>query len=154
MRGKKPGLKNSNVYVLHNDQKSPETIAAEMKPHDLPADVAREWDLIAPELAKLNRLHPAHVNAAVEYCLCVARLKTIRAKLPTIDHETYEVKGRNGQQLKTHPLIPQLNETWRQWRNLTAAFGLTPTDERSLDTGNRDLFENEFNARMGKYGNV
>ena len=144
MRGRKPNLDKSNVVSIGAAQKQPEEIAFDLRPHNLPEPLACEWDKIAPELVKIGRLKPYFVDTVVEYCICRVRLKEMRELFKTLSDELYEVEGRNGKQLKTHPHVAQLNETWRQWRNLSAALGLTPTDERALDTEQMSLFD-EFN---------
>jgi phage terminase small subunit len=51
------------------------------------------------------------------------------------------VQGRNGSQLKAHPHVAQMNETWRQWRSLMAELGLSPTAERNMMPGQGNLFD-------------
>lgn len=62
------------------------------------------------------------------------------AGTPGLDAEMYVVRGRNGTQIKSHPFVAQLNETWRQWRSLMMELGLSPVSERNLQPGQGDLF--------------
>ena len=123
-------------------------LAADLKPFDLSEYEARVWDRIAPQLAMQERLKPHFVDTVAEYCRALMRMRSLRMTLHD-EGETYTVKGRNGEQHKSRPEVAQLNETWRQWRNLTAALGLTPADERGLAAGNGDLFDNPFDKLGG-----
>jgi len=148
---------------------SPATLARRLCPKGVTKEERREWLRGATMLADptLDRLKSHYVDAIVEYCRLTIRLRTIRkffcdlqemrrvekqAATPAhsaigeiqCEHplaaEIYEVEGRNGLQLKAHPHVAQLNETWRQWRSLLAILGLSPTDERNLLPGQGDLF--------------
>ncbi|WP_119309728.1 P27 family phage terminase small subunit [Cohaesibacter haloalkalitolerans] len=153
-RGRKPDFEN--VVRFKNDGGIPfeeqcEQLAAELKPFDLTEYEALIWDRIAPQLAEQQRLKAHFVDTVAEYCRALIRMRALRSTLLD-EGETYVVEGRNGKQYKSRPEVAQLNETWRQWRNLTAALGLTPVDERGLAAGQGDLFppggENPF-AGMG-----
>ncbi|MDD2870227.1 phage terminase small subunit P27 family [Neomegalonema sp.] len=122
--------------------------AAARKPFNLTADEAALWDEIAPELAKLGRLKAIFVHAVHEYVAALARLRAYRAELRE-DGETYEVKGRNGDQQKSVPAVAQYNESWRQWRALAAELGLTPASERGLGGAVRDLFDDPADEFLG-----
>lgn len=118
-------------------------LAEDLKPHGLPEALGGEWDRIAPVLAdpSLDRLKPQYVDCVLEYCRVVVRLRELRAQFASVSEETYEVSGRNGDQLKTHPVVAQINEAWRQWRSLVGMLGLSPADARALVPGQGDLFE-------------
>jgi phage terminase small subunit len=131
MSGRKPEL--SNVHYLPgigqvtSEQKA---IAASYKP--LMSDSAGVvWDRLAPELMALNRLKPHFVDAFAEYCYLLTRIAETRKYLIEND-ETYIIFGRNGEQHKSRPQVAQLNDDWRKLQRLTACFGLTPSDEKSL----------------------
>lgn len=125
-------------------------MAEDLKPVDLTEREAAVWDRLAPQLAMQGRLKAHFVDSVSEYCRALMRMKILREKLED-EGETYIVEGRNGAQIKSRPEVAQLNQTWSNWRNLTAALGLTPTDERGLAAGQGDLFpdKNEF-ASLGK----
>jgi phage terminase small subunit len=90
----------------------------------------------------VDRLKPRFVDAILEYCRATVRLRRLREAMPEIVNELYRVEaGRNGMQIKSHPFVGQVNETWRQWRSLVAMLGLSPTDERNLLPGQGDLFD-------------
>jgi phage terminase small subunit len=62
--------------------------------------------------------------------------------MSTLQAEIYRVEaGRNGTQIKTHPFVAQINESWRQWRCMIGMLGLSPADERNLIPGQGDLFD-------------
>jgi P27 family predicted phage terminase small subunit len=131
--------------------------------------------LAAPNL---DRLQHHFVDTVAEYCRASIRLRDLRqffvdltaanklkrqAAVPLhtavtdskvecehpLGAEVYEVEGRNGAQLKTHPLVAQLNETWRQWRSLMMELGLSPASERNLIPGQGDLFNDPAEGYLG-----
>lgn len=155
-KGRKPNLEN--VVPLKAGDGVPldercEQMARDLKPFELTEYEALIWDRIAPQLAMQNRLKPHFVDTIAEYCRALIRMRALRSTLQE-EGETYTVHGRNGQQYKSRPEVAQLNETWRQWRNLTAALGLTPIDERGLAAGQGDLFpgDNPFESFGGGAG--
>ena len=150
MRGRKP--KPANVVPLHSgataesEQRRKEAAkrkADELRPRGLTGDVRREWDRVAPMLADpaLDRLKPHFADVVLEYCRAIVRLRDLRASMPKLEDETYEISGRNGEQVKSRPEVAQINETWRHWRSLVAMLGLSPADERNLAPGQGDLFD-------------
>jgi len=165
MRGRKPKL-HLVIPTCSEDGPTPETVretvVAEairrLRPRGLPADVAKEWDRVARLLSDpvVDRLKPRFVDVIVEYCRATVRLRKLRAffddlaekmaaesKEPpnSIAAEIHETAGRNGEQLKCHPLTGQMNEAWRQWRALVQMLGLSPADERNMLPGQGDLFD-------------
>ena len=150
-RGRKPDLENvvpmkATDGLTHEERA--ERDAAALKPCDLTEYEAQIWDRIAPQLAQQGRLKPYYVDTVAEYCRALIRMRALRSTLQE-EGETYSVSGRNGTQYKSRPEVAQLNETWRQWRNLTAALGLSPTDERGLAEGQGDLFPDADNPFAG-----
>lgn len=153
VRGRKadPG----NVVPMKSDSGVPfdeqcARLAEDLKPFDLTEREGAVWDRLAPQLAMQKRLKAHFVDSVAEYCRALMRMKELREILQE-KGETYIVEGRNGAQIKSRPEVAQLNQTWSNWRNLTAALGLTPTDERGLAVGQGDLFpgENDF-AKLGR----
>jgi phage terminase small subunit len=155
MRGRKPMLPK---VVPMTAGKSPESedhrqaaiarAVEKLRPSDLSPEVAKEWMRVGHILAapNLNRLHPHFVDVIAEYCRAVVRLRTLRARFAAVDDEVRTTSLRHGPQLKSHPHIAQINETWRQWRSMVAMLGLSPTDERNLITGNQgDFFDESDN---------
>lgn len=126
--------------------------AREMRPRGLPTDIAREWDRVASILADpaVDRLQARFVDVIVEYCRATVRLRSLRERMPTLDHEVYSSETRNGLQLKSKPEVAQLNEAWRQWRSLVALLGLSPADERNLTPGQADLFDDPADSYFAR----
>lgn len=145
-------------------------LAYRLRPRGLDSGMRSEWMRVAPMLADpgLDRLKPHFVDTVLEYCRVMIRLRDIRQFFSDLEEtrrlqkiyatrahsaigdiecehplagEIYEVKGRNGAQLKAHPHVAQMNEAWRQWRSLVAMLGLSPTDERNMTAGQGDLFD-------------
>ena len=151
MRGRKP--KVDNVIPMRPDDpdgmeasRAAATARAvvKLRPKGLSPELRKEWTRVAPLLAEptVDRLKPRFVDVIIEYCRATVRLRLLRETMPTINMEIYRVEaGRNGTQVKTHPYIAQINETWRQWRSLVAMLGLSPADERNMIPGQGDLFD-------------
>ncbi|MCB1499723.1 MAG: P27 family phage terminase small subunit [Bauldia sp.] len=150
MRGRKPKL--DNVIPMRGDGASTEEarrhtvdqLIRRLQPRDLTKDQRAEWRRVGRLLADptVDRLKPRFVDVIAEYCRAVVRLRTLRDAMPRINMEIYRVEaGRNGTQVKTHPYVAQINESWRQWRSLVAMLGLSPADERNMLPGQGDLFD-------------
>lgn len=147
MRGAKPKL--DNIIPMRRDDaevdrdKAVQRLIRKLRPRGLDAELKREWDRVAAILADptVDRLKPRYVDTILEYCRANVRLRELRTAMPTVFQEIYKVEGRNGSQVKAHPFVGQVNETWRQWRSMVAMLGLSPTDERNLLPGQGDLFD-------------
>lgn len=147
--------------------------ADKLRPRGITKSEFKEWNRVAPMLAdpRIDRLKAHFVDAALELCRVNLRLRGFRdyfaknkidlaADVPGnhamrvtgeagLDAEMYVVEGRNGIQLKSHPFVAQMNETWRQWRSLISMFGLNPTDERNMMPGQGGLFDDPANEFYG-----
>lgn len=150
MRGAKPKLKNVVPMREADDPRSAVAREATVRhairalmPRGMSKDLQAEWRRVARILAdpSVDRLKPRYVDVICEYCRATVRLRTLRDAMPTVAAEVYRVKSRNGDQIKSHPFVAQVNEQWRQWRSLVAMLGLSPTDERNLLPGQGDLFD-------------
>lgn len=164
MRGAKP--KSKNVIPMRGDHAQAASLRAQavrravngLRPRGLDDEMRKEWNRVAHILADptVDRLKARYVDVIVEYCRATVRLRKIREAFDLIAHraaeedgkavdrlgaEIHVTAGRNGEQLKSHPHVGQMNETWRQWRSLVAMLGLSPTDERNLIPGQGDLFD-------------
>jgi P27 family predicted phage terminase small subunit len=170
MQGRKPKSSNVIPLTGGAPRLSPAALARKLCPRGLPKDERREFLRVAMLLAEpaLDRLKPQYTDAILEYCRAALRLRAFRqfflsngasieergenidggmkamverfAGTPGLDAEVYVVRGRNGIQIKSHPFVAQLNETWRQWRSLMMELGLSPASERNLQPGQGDLF--------------
>lgn len=151
MRGRKPKLDNV-IPMRSDDGADPDALrdqvikraVVKLRPKGLPPDLRKEWGRVALLLAdpSVDRLKARFVDTILEYCRACLRLRLLRETMPTINMEIYRVEaGRNGTQVKTHPYVAQINETWRQWRSLVAMLGLSPADERNMIPGQGDLFD-------------
>lgn len=113
-----------------------------IKPKGLGHELSKEFDRVALFLAAADRLRPHYVDSIVEYCRATVRLRALRASFGSLEDEIHHTEGRNGEQIKLHPHVGQINVAWREWRSLACAMGLTPADEKSLaDSGAGESFE-------------
>lgn len=145
MRGQKPKLVEPGKFSVLPLYDEPQAIhyarAQALRPDDLLTESELKiWDRNAPQLAMLGRLKPHFVDAFCEYCRVVRRLADARNYLDKEDW-TYATSGRNGDLRKSRPEVAQLNDDWRKWRSLVGEFGLAPAAERSMQTGQSDLFD-------------
>ena len=149
MRGAKPKLKNvipmrpDDVDAAKMRKAATRRAINKLMPRNLSDDIKAEYKRVADILADptVDRLKARYIDVIIEYCRATIRLRGFRDAMPTLNLEIYRVKSRNGDQVKSHPYVAQLNETWRQWRSLVAMLGLSPTDERNLLPGQGDLFD-------------
>lgn len=170
MQGRKPKQSNVVPLKGAKPRLPPAALAKKLCPRGVTKEERKEWMRVATMLAEpsLDRLKPHFVDAVLEYCRASIRLRTIRQffvdlqemrrvekESATARHtmigeiecehpisaEFYEVQGRNGAQLKQHPHVGQMNETWRQWRSLMMELGLSPASERNMMPGQGDLFD-------------
>ncbi|MBR1206973.1 MULTISPECIES: P27 family phage terminase small subunit [unclassified Bradyrhizobium] len=149
MRGAKPKLRNV-VPMRPDDQDAAKRrrsaqlrLINKLKPKGLSPELLKEYRRVAEILSEpsVDRLKPRFLDTIVEYCRSTQRLNSLRSAMPTLAHEIYRVKTRNGDQVKSHPYVAQVNEEWRKWRSLVAMLGLSPTDERNLLPGQGDFFD-------------
>lgn len=170
MQGRKPKATNVIPLTGRGSPRlTPKQLATRLCPRGLTKEERKEWMRVGVMLAEptVDRLKPHFVDTVVEYCRATIRLRTIRqffidlqemrriekeAATPAhsaigeiaCEHplaaEVYEVEGRNGAQLKAHPHVAQLNETWRQWRSLMMELRLSPSSERNIIPGQGELF--------------
>jgi phage terminase small subunit len=153
-------------------------LVRKLRPRGLPPAELKEWNRVGPLLADptVDRLKPHFVDIVLEYCRATIRLRDIRTYFADLQEtrrlqkqfetprhsaigeiecehplaaEMYEVKGRNGSQLKAHPHVAQLNETWRQWRSLMMELGLSPASERNMMPGQGGLFDDPASEFYG-----
>lgn len=149
MRGAKPKLRNvvpmrpDDVDAAKRRRAAQMRLIRKLKPKGLSPELEAEYRRVAEILSEpsVDRLKPRFLDTIVEYCRCTVRLNSLRSAMPTLTHEIYRVKTRNGDQVKSHPYVAQVNEEWRKWRSLVAMLGLSPTDERNLLPGQGDLFD-------------
>jgi P27 family predicted phage terminase small subunit len=140
-RGPKPKLTNvipmTGAGAPRGKGQSVAQAVTRMRPKKMPEDLRKEWDRVARLLAEptVDRLKPRFVDTITEYCRATLRLRYLREAMPQLNTEIYRVEaGRNGTQIKQHPYVGQLHETWREWRTLVAMLGLSPADERNLNS--------------------
>jgi phage terminase small subunit len=143
---RKPKLVGGNNFSALPLHDAPQSVhyarAAALRPVDELSDAELKiWDRTAPQLAMLGRLKPHFVDAFCEYCRIMRRLADARSFLDESEW-TFVVTGRNGTQHKSRPQVAQLNDDWRKWRSLVGEFGLAPSSERNMISGQGDLFDN------------
>lgn len=131
-------MKNINVLKFQG-KNAAEELAIALCPKGLTPVLRAEWMRVATMLAQpgIERLKPHFVDAIMEYCHLTVRMKEIReffeAGKGNLDNEIYTSETRNGEQIKNHPLVGQLNDAHSKWRALASDFGLTPRAERLMN---------------------
>ena len=148
MKGRKPSADNvvpltSEEGKGANFEERARARAAELKPEGLSFTVSAIWDRLAPVLCdpRKNRLNETNAYMFEQLCWTIDRHERLRVDISD-NGETYESMTRNGKQFKSRPEVGQLNETWRQIRQLASDFGMTPAAERGLQgNGQLGLFD-------------
>lgn len=122
--------------TMHRD------IARQFRPPKMAAAHRKVWDRIAPELSKLGRLKPHHVDVVAEYCYIKVRMDKVRM---TLDKEgwTYQTTGRHGVQKKNRPEVAQYNDDFRKWNSLVAQLGLSAATELRFNDRQGSLFDSD-----------
>jgi len=143
MAGRKPEFSNVHYLPGSGQVTSEQRDIAESYKPEMSESAGSVWDRLAPEMMALGRLKPHFVDAFAEYCYLLTRIAETRKYLAEND-ETYVVYGRNGEQHKSRPQVAQLNDDWRKLQRLTACFGLTPSDEKTLINSIQGSLLDEF----------
>lgn len=97
----------------------------------LTIDQLEIYDRIAPILAANDRLSGVCLDYVVEYCRITDDLDK-NAILLGEEGKTYEVSGRNGNQIKNRPEVGDCHELRRQQRAYGAELMLSPQAEIQL----------------------
>jgi phage terminase small subunit len=150
MQGRKPAM--GTVLPMRSDAAAVAAAAADrerefkrlakrkakaLMPKGLDDKVRATWLHYAAMLAHptLDRLKPHYCYGVLQLCKTITLIDGIDEELAkaakaanttAIAVRIYRVKGRNGDQVKTHPLVVQRNEAERQLWHWMDEFGLTP----------------------------
>lgn len=143
---KHPSFDQGKAAAEENTAKHKE-FAKSLMPRGMSTDEKRVWNRLSPELVKLGRLKPHHVDFVQEYCVVKVRMDTTRTMLDKLDW-TYITTGRHGTQHKSRPEVAQLNDDWRKWNSLVAQLGLSPATELRFNDKQGSLFGDD------EFGNV
>lgn len=145
-RGRKP--EQDVVVPLADDGVQPHNLEErakarldELRPEGMQSELRWVFDRLALPLCHptVNRLTPVNVFMFQQLCRAVLRHERLIVELE--DGETYVSEGRQGKQIKSRPEVAQLNETFRQIRGLAGEFGMTPSTERGLKSGQQLGFD-------------
>ena len=166
MQGRKPTM--GTVLPMRPDGAAPQVDrekalvagarrqAKKLMPKGLRPRVAEAWMHFGSLLChpSLDRLRAIYGFAHLQLCLSVVLVEEIDeelakaaalAKTSLIAVRIYRVKGRNGDQVKTHPLVVQRYEAIRELSHWMDEFGLTPSADlrirRLFEAGQGDLFD-------------
>lgn len=99
------------------------------KPDDLSPDAAAFWDLVVPELARLELIKPEDAGALVALCEAFADLKESRRLVRKHGPTAHTADGRP----VSSPWVAQRNASSREFRAWCCEFGLTPASESRVD---------------------
>lgn len=138
---KHPAYEEGTAKAQENDEFHAAR-AAELRPTSLQGEELEIWDRLAPEMSKLGRLKPHHVEAVAEYCIVKVRMNETRRHLEASDW-TYMTEGRHGMQIKSRPEAGQYNDDWRKWNSLVAQLGLSPATDLRFNDRQGSLFEDD-----------
>ncbi len=143
------------------EEKTEAEKAGELGKYPMPAEVrsrgrAKEvWHRLLPDLLNQGKMKTDYLDAFARLCILTHEwyelTEDIEGSSKETQKRTFVVTGRNGRQIKSHPLVYQRSETHKELRVLSGQFGLAPKDEKELTNGaaQGDLFErmdDELNA--------
>lgn len=117
------------------------TIAASLMPTDWDEMVGKDmadkmrlaWNSVAPGLVLRNRLNDLFVIPLAELCYYKVQNDDLKKWLAE-NGMTYETITRNGLQHKNHPQVAQQNRVFELLMRCIGKFGLTPADEKLLQS--------------------
>lgn len=138
-RGPLPNAKLSLVVhgdnVVHNEQKQPPCRPEEPDwrellggDRQLQLDAAAEWLLTVQDLIDRGELARCDVTAAIDMCMCHARLRECERIL---SREGYTIRGAQEQQIR-HPVTATLNQYRAQMQRYRMEFGLSPGTRKRI----------------------
>ncbi|PNQ53670.1 hypothetical protein C1141_20035, partial [Vibrio agarivorans] len=136
-------LKHPSLDSQSDNYEKHVAAAERQKPGDLSPEEAAVWDVIAPLMSALNRLHAQFIDFVVEYCIVSARIKRLRKFLDEHDWY-YTTESTHGIQHKRFPQAAQLNDDWRKWNQLVAQLGLSPGTALRFNEDSNAKPENPF----------
>jgi len=107
------------------------------KPSDLSSQASEHWDLVVPELMRLELTKALDAGALAIACETFARWRTAQAQVNQ-QGLTIEVTVRRGQdewaEPRPNPAVRIVEAASREYRAWAAEFGLTPSAEGRLGT--------------------
>ena len=136
MQGRKPELGNVIPMKAEFALERPVPPAPEF----MSDEGRRVWDDLAPHLVKLDRLKPIYELQFAAYCESAADFIRFTGEIAAFG-SWFVTETRNGKQEKKRATWGQRNDALSNMQRLATVFGLTPVDERRLDSGGQgDLF--------------
>lgn len=107
------------------------------------------WSSVAPGLVLRNRLNELFVIPLAELCYLKVQNDELKKWLAE-NGTTYSANTRNGLQHKNHPQVAQQNRVFELLMRCVGKFGLTPADEKLLQSSMQadleELCKNSFGA--------
>jgi phage terminase small subunit len=97
------------------------------------ARMRKVWFSLAPGLVLRNRLNDLFIIPLAELCYYKIINDDLKRWLAT-NGLTYETEGRNGKQYKNHPQVSQQHMVFSELMRCIGKFGLTPADEKLLQS--------------------
>lgn len=131
LKGRAPGRDSGGRVVPEGPEF--ERVAPE-PPEWLPEEGLREWRRIVPLLMDHKLLKKLDYISLTSYCLTWDRL--VNAQRDLSAHGEYVDVGPQG--MKKHPLVTVIEGATRELRAWAREFGLTPSSEASLSSGDKD----------------
>jgi hypothetical protein len=109
------------------------------KPQDV--EFTYYWNSVIPDVQERENLKFSHLQQIKVLCSLFVTLDEIDAELE-FTGKTYESVGRNGTQIKIHPLVALQKSTIAEIRSYSNILGLVLVEDRVMN--NMDDRYNEF----------
>ena len=142
--GARGPLPNAKLSLVHGDKVDPASPREQKQPPCRPKepdwrallgderqvqlDAAQEWLLTVEDLIGRGELSRADITAAIDMCMCHARLRECERILSA---EGYTISGGQGQSVR-HPITSTVNQYRAQMQRYRMEFGLSPGTRKRI----------------------
>jgi P27 family predicted phage terminase small subunit len=142
--GARGPLPNAKLALVHGGKEGDEETKEQKQPpcrpqepdwrellgddRQIQIDARNEWLLTVEDLIERGELSRADVTAAIDMCMCHARLRQCER---IISKEGYTIEGAQGQSVR-HPVTATLNQYRAQMQRYRMEFGLSPGTRKRI----------------------
>lgn len=101
------------------------------------------WDKYIDNVVERDNFKTEHLDQLAVLCQMYVDLEECQEDIEA-EGRTYKIVGRNGAQIKCHPLVAQINTLRTEIRNYNKALGLTLERDRKMkDTTSKNEWTDE-----------
>jgi len=147
---------NAGKRALHTNEPDPPAIFHAPAPEHLTDPCARKlWDELVPQLGRWVGMSELDLLGLELLCAAYGRMHVALDAIKGHGSTTYQVKGRNGTQIKTRPEYHIAQSEHALVKSLMAEYGLSPAARTRLKgIAQGDLFDDPLARLAAKFGNA